>query len=149
MARPSLYDPKYCDMIIEYFDRPPYVEVKKTVMTSGGPIEMPVNEATDFPTLAGFARSIGVHRETLLNWAKEHDAFFDALKKAKNIQEDYIQTNGMKGLVNTPFVIFAAKNIIGWRNEPEEKKEDDESKHEKKWTTPEMMDLIKAARGEK
>lgn len=116
-GRPSGYDPSYCQKIIEYFSEPPYREVMKTVVTKmGDVVEVPTTEATDFKSFAGFAILVGVHRETLINWTKEHPDFFDAYKRAKEYQEHFLATNGNKGLINPAFSIFTAKNVLNWRD---------------------------------
>jgi len=138
-GRPTDYDPKYCEQILEYFERDPYTErIKKIVTKSGDVVEVPVLEASDTPTLAGFAVSIGVHRDTLKEWAKVHPEFSASVKKAKEAQENFIVTNGMKGLVNTPFAIFLAKNVCGYRDN-----RDVEVKAEVKSTTEEADSLRK------
>lgn len=104
MARPTLYNPKYCRMILAHFSVKPYRRVKSR------------DVANDFPTLAGFAAKIGVHRETLLNWTEEHPEFFDAYKRAKDFQENFLVVNGLKDLINPSFGIFTAKNVLGWRD---------------------------------
>lgn len=117
VGRPSGYDPKYCQDILDYFGVDPY-KTKTTIKNHKGDeqeIEVPPY-ATDFPTLAGFAISIGVHRDTLHEWAKTHVEFSDAYKKAKDFQERFLVINGLKGLINTPFAIFTAKNVLGWRD---------------------------------
>lgn len=119
LGRPTLYKPEYVEELLEYFDQEPYVEVEKTVPTKKGPVQINVDEATDFPTLAGFAIKIGVHRDTLHEWSKKYPEFSDAYKRAKDFQENYIATNGMKGLVNPAFAIFTAKNVLGWRDKLE------------------------------
>ncbi len=117
VGRPTDYKPEYCEQLIEYFSEDPYKEVMKKIVTKDGEVvEVPVIEATDFKTLAGFAISIGVHSETLLNWSKQHPEFFDAYKRAKDFQEQFLAVNGNKGLVNPSFSIFTAKNVLHWRD---------------------------------
>lgn len=119
-GRPTDYDPKYVQMLIDYFSEPPYVEKTKIVMNKWNmQVEIPYDDATDFKSLAGFAVKIGVHRETLLNWSKQHPDFFDAYKRAKDFQENYLVVNGNKGLVNPAFGIFTAKNVLNWRDKKE------------------------------
>ncbi len=101
-GRPTDYDPKYIEEITEYFNREPYKKEGNKLIPC------------DFPTLAGFAVKIGVHRFTLYNWGEKHSEFSDAIKKAKEFQEHIMVTNSMKGLYNTAFSIFAAKNLISW-----------------------------------
>lgn len=160
-GRPSLYDPNYPRMLIEHFDKDPYVEkIKKIITKRGDVIEVPFDEATDFPTLAGFAVKIGVHRDTLHEWANaknedgslKHPDFSDAYKRAKDFQEQFIGINAMKGLVNPAFAIFAAKNILGWRDKhPDEVAQINNSNSQQNVavTDEQLMKLVKTARGEK
>ncbi len=107
-GHPTAYKPEYCQKIIEYFSVAPYSEVMK-----GG---NKVIEASDFPNFAGFAVLIGHHRETLLNWTKDHPEFFDAYKKAKDLQEHWLMVNGPRRLIDTAFGIFIAKNVTTMRD---------------------------------
>jgi len=116
VGRPSDYDPKYVQMLLDYFDIKPYQEKTKKVLTGGALVEIPFSEASDFPTLAGFAVKIGKHRDTLHRWSEEHPEFSDAYKRAKDFQENYLAVNGNKGLIAPAFAIFTAKNVLGWRD---------------------------------
>lgn len=107
VGRPTAYSDEFPDMLTDYFDREPY-EI------TGGEAK-----ANDFPTKAGFAIMIGVDRDTLKEWAKVHPEFSAAYKKAESFQEHFLVTNGLKGLVNTAFGIFTAKNVLGWRDKSE------------------------------
>jgi hypothetical protein len=116
-GQPTAYDPKFCVELIEYFSVEPYEETEKEIATkSGDVVTIHVNEANDTPTLAGFACKIGVHRETLLNWTKAHPEFFDAYKRAKELQENFLVVNGNKSLINTAFGIFVMKNLCDYRD---------------------------------
>jgi hypothetical protein len=124
VARPTKYKEEYCDMILEYFDIDSGYDVE--VENSKGVMQS-VRHASNLPTLAGFARKIKVHRDTIHHWANEQNEngelirpdFSDALKLAKECQEDILVQNGLKGGYNATFAIFAAKNIIGWRDTKE------------------------------
>ena len=59
---------------------------------------------------------IGVHRDTLQEWAKQHPDFSVAYERAKDFQENFLITNGLKGMGSTLFGIFVAKNVLGWRD---------------------------------
>lgn len=113
-GRPTDYDPEYCKMLIDYFSVKPYEKIGDRL------------EANDFPTLAGFAISIDVDRNTLQNWAKKHKDFLSAYKRAKDYQENFLVHTAMKGLVNPAFAIFTAKNVIGWRDKVESLEESDD-----------------------
>src|SRR5690625_5866383 len=116
VGRPSKYDPKYCDMLVEFFDRIPfeYIKIedengKESILTdrSGNPLR----DACAFPTFERFAFSIGVHRETLRNWCDDHPEFFAAYKKAEMLQKDILIQNGVIGRYEKTFAIFTAKNV--------------------------------------
>lgn len=120
VGRPSSYRPEYAQMLRDHFDidagYDTEAENSKGVMQS-------VRHAADFPTLAGFACKVGVHRETLLNWAAVDDdgepknpEFFDAYKQARDHQERILVQNGLKGGYHASFAIFTAKNVLGWRD---------------------------------
>lgn len=116
-GRPSKYKDEYCQLLLDYFSEEPYREVIRKVHTKQGDvIEIPEDVANDFPTLAGFAIKIGVHRDTLLEWSKQFPEFSGAYKRASDFQEHFIVTNGMKSLVNPAFAIFTAKNVLKWRD---------------------------------
>jgi len=115
IGRPTRYRREFAERVIDYFMRArPY----RTINTMFGPKEI----AADLPTLAGFAMEIGVHRETLNNWASEttkdgrlkHPEFFDAIKKAKTIQEDIWATNSLRKLYDRTFAIFFGKNNLDY-----------------------------------
>jgi len=111
-GRPTSYKPEYAEMIIDFFAAARVSEGEERA------------EATIFPTLARFACNIGVHRETLMNWANAKDSegalinpeFFDSYKRAKEYQEAFIYEGGMSGAVNPTFAIWSAKAILGHRD---------------------------------
>ena len=79
-----------------------------------------------FPTLARFALNIGVHTDTLYEWAHgkyecgrlKHPTFSVTYKKAKLYQEAYLYENGLIGAIDKTFGIWATKVILGHK-EPE------------------------------
>lgn len=117
---PPKYDPKYVQEFIDYFSEPPYREVLKKIVTKQGDVvEVPVNEATDFKSLAGFAIKIGVHRDTLHQWAKEFPDFSDVYSRAKDFQENFLTVNGAKTLIQPQFGMFIAKNVTDFKDKRE------------------------------
>ncbi len=116
-GRPSDYDPKYCDELLEYFSVDPYFETPVERQLKNGTVVTSIKFIpSDLPTLAGFACKIGVHRDTLNQWSKDHPEFSDAVQKAKEYQEKILVNNALKGLYNPAFSIFFAKNNLGWKD---------------------------------
>jgi len=118
-GRPSKYKPEYIDAILEYFSVEPYEEKTKRVASQGKQIEIDYTDANDMPTFAGFACSIEVHRGTLHEWCRDYPEFYNAYKRAGELQENFLVINGLKSTINTAFGIFTAKNVLGWRDKVE------------------------------
>jgi hypothetical protein len=130
MGRPSKFKKEYIEAIIEFFDREPnhVVEIvddegKKTIATNkfGDAILVPCK----LPTFEAFARSIGVHRETVLNWAEANPDFLDAIKRAKDIQKEILIQNGLLGAYDRTFAIFTAKCVTDMRENAPVQDDDD------------------------
>ena len=70
-----------------------------------------------FPWFEGFARKIGVHRNTLKNWCAEYPEFAEAYDTAKDLQREFIVDVALSGAAPPSFAIFTMKNVCGWRDE--------------------------------
>ena len=115
-GRPTTYKPEYCKKIIEYFN----IDLYTKTQLRDGTVHM---EACDFPSMEGFAYSIGVHRRTLQNWTKNYAAFDHAYKMALDRQEEILMINGLHGSYSPAFagVIGKAKGGgDGWTEKTEE-----------------------------
>lgn len=95
VGRPSKYSPAYCNEVI-------------ACMGQGF-------------SLTAFAGSIGVSRDSVYEWAKEHREFSDALSKAKAKRSMYWEGRLMEGGSITGAAIFALKNVDPgeWRDKHE------------------------------
>lgn len=60
------------------------------------------------PLLEELARICGVDSETLMNWTKEDERFFDAIKRVKELQKERIIQKGFSA-TNPTFSIFMLK----------------------------------------
>ena len=107
-GRPTDYRPEYCDQMLEFFDSD-YTKKKNGKV-----------EACDFPSIAGFARKLKVNKQTLYNWGDKHPEFLDVLKQCKDIQEDILISNALKGAYSAPFTQFLLKNTHGFRDKVEQ-----------------------------
>lgn len=102
--------------MIDFFSVKPYEMVTKKVNDK----DTEVKEVSDIPLFCGFAIKIDVDRDTLTEWNKKHKEFSLAYKKCKQLQENWLVTNGLRSNINTAFGIFTAKNILGWRDKVEQ-----------------------------
>lgn len=103
-GRPTTYEKKFCNKIIEFFT------VKHTEKHGSSVI------GSKLPTFAMFSVKINVDRNTLHDWCENHDEFSRAYKKAKALQEDMLMNNLIRGYYSAAGAIFTAKNILGWRD---------------------------------
>jgi len=119
MARPTKYKKEYCEEIIEFFSKPPFFEREIEYRNKDGDVYKTEfkREANSLPFISAFARKIGVCRDTINEWTKKHKEFSDSLKKAKELQKEFLITNGLLGLYQPTFAIFTAKNITDMRDQ--------------------------------
>ena len=96
-GRPTKYDPKYCDEIIDYMGQ----GYSKTA----------------------FAGHIGVSRETIYEWGRTHEEFSDATKRAEAARTGDLESRLLDPSRGTPVAaaIFALKNAAPeeWRDKRE------------------------------
>ena len=95
LGRPTKYDEKYCQMLIDHMEK-----------------------GYSFESFAGL---IGVCRDTLYEWCKAHQLFFDSKKIAFEKNLLFWERQGIEGLwtsgqtrFNSTSWIFNLKNRFGW-----------------------------------
>lgn len=121
-GQPSKYDPRYCAELIAFMAEggtPIYqtVVVKGARGEEGKAIRVERGKLPAY--FERFAHKIGVTHATLLNWYKDHEEFFEAYKKAKEIQLTDMVNNTLSGVYESAPAIFALKNMHGWRDKTE------------------------------
>ena len=120
-GRPTKYKEEYCDAIVQYFSVQPQQTTYRRTYYADGTInsEEPITLAEQIPTFQGFANDIGVHVDTLIEWAKIDKKFSEAYARAKQLQEKIWLINGMSGLYNSQFAQFFGKNCWGYKDKTE------------------------------
>ncbi len=101
-GRPTKYDQKYCDEIINWFDRPHVDE-------NGKPCKLPLK--TDW------ALEKGIARQTLYQWINDYPDFSDAIKTCEDIVKSILINNSLNGTYNPTSFIFTAKNLTDMRDQ--------------------------------
>ena len=120
MARPTKYKPEYCDRIVKFFSVTPWKEVPYTITYKNGTMKEGTERwPNEIPTFHAFAKSIDVNEDTVVEWAKKHEEFSAAYKRAKELQKWFLIENGLNSLYNSTFAIFTAKNITDMRDRQE------------------------------
>lgn len=122
-GRKSAYDfKKIMGELKEYFEiEPARFEVAEvTNPKTGVTTDKLVEIANDFPMLEGFCWKYKYPWSTFHDWMKNNDELSDAIKAiAKPNQKRILITNALKNRYAQPFAIFAAKNILKWKDKHE------------------------------
>lgn len=105
------YRPEFCSRLLAFFDVPPF-KVTETLKKDGS-VTL-VETASELPTFAAFARSLGVTQRQLTQWEAQYPAFASAVQKARDLQGDILIQNSLRGNYSSSFAVFTAKNILGW-----------------------------------
>lgn len=117
-GQPTKYKPEYCQQLIDYFSIEPLEIIREQEITgTDGGKYVSRRLPQRFPWFEGFARKIGVHRNTLKNWCTEHPEFAEAYETAKDLQREFIVDVALSGAAPPSFAIFTMKNVCGWRDE--------------------------------
>lgn len=64
----------------------------------------------EIPSNAGLARILKVHRDTIIEWGKQHPAFSDTLDDIQHEQERKLLNNGLNGKFNSNITKLALHN---------------------------------------
>ncbi len=97
-GRPTKYIKSYCSRVDEY------------LKTTG-------REATEMPTICGFAIFLGVTTKTVENWGNRHEEFLRSLEKILTYQQKQLINDGIYGgkEVNSTIVKLLLMNNHGMR----------------------------------
>lgn len=131
-GRPTKYTDDLPEKMLAYFDiDDPFdtfiTEETHSVAKSGATKDVVKKKmiAKKLPTFERFAHEIGVHYDTLREWATavtnpeaepekqelKYPEFSEAYKRAKFLQKEFLIQNGLQGLYPAASFIFVAKNI--------------------------------------
>lgn len=118
-GRPTKYDLKYCDEIVEFFTVEPFREVPEIIEGKNFSKETIKLLPNKFPTFEKFAADNDLHVDTLIEWCKQHPEFSEAYKRCKELQKDFLIQNGLGGLYPAAAFCFVAKNCTDMRDKQE------------------------------
>ena len=116
-GRKPLYKPEYCEAIIEYMSNPPMPRARYKEFYNGkGDLirKEAIEQAPVYPTVAGFAASIGTHKATIYNWKDEYPEFFDAFTRAMSFQEQLLVSETLGNNYNAQFARLIASTNMGY-----------------------------------
>ena len=118
--RPRKYDPDFhpADVLAYFKERYDAIEDPVRYVTKSGKVGYATKPVRP-PTQAAYAAKIGVRRETLWAWEKQHEEFAEALGVAKACQEALLIELGAVGALAPSTTNFILKNLQGWTDKLE------------------------------
>lgn len=100
-GRPPIYSQEILDKAWEYIDICEDDEIQQTIGMSAKGTELFKNKViVKLPTKGGLARYLGVNRDTLYQWSKDHPEFSDIMESLGAKQEDELINKGLSGDYN-------------------------------------------------
>lgn len=106
------YNPSFCEKLIAFFDVPAFAVTQ--VQKRDGSITL-LETAAELPTFSAFAKKLGVTQNELKQWEEKYPAFQYACEQARDRQGNILLQNSLRGNYTATFAVFAAKNLLGWR----------------------------------
>lgn len=106
------YNTSFCDDIISFFDVKAFCVTQ--IQKKDGSVTL-LETAAELPTFAAFARKIGTTEAELKNWEAKYPAFKYACEQARDRQGNILLQNSLRGNYSASFAVFAAKNLLGWK----------------------------------
>jgi hypothetical protein len=129
MGRPTKYKPKFCQMLVDFFDIEPFEKIELPhYQNDGKTIKWKDYKLIParMPTLRKFAKKIDVNIFRVYCWIDEksptyHKEFSDAFACAKDIRKDWLIDLGLSGLTPPLSYKFTAINVTDMRDQQETK----------------------------
>lgn len=117
VGRPSKYRPDFhpADAVAYFQAALDAVTAPERVETAGGGVRY-VQAPVPPPTFAGYAASIGVSRETIWYWGREHEEFSNSVERCKAIQEQVFLQMLLLGAYAPSVMGLVMKNLLSWRD---------------------------------
>lgn len=116
--RNTKYTPELCDKLIDFFTEEPYDDIEIPHYGKDGELKWIDKKRMPrkLPTLVQFAKQNNISVSVIFDWIDPknsvyHKEFDETLKKAKELQKDWLIQNGLQGLYNSIFAKFVAINI--------------------------------------
>jgi len=111
IVKPGDYQPAYCEMMIEYFDKPKAKRIVDYYTWKSGAVSEKERFVPNTPPhFSEFARTIGVTAKKLEYWASQHPEFALAYDQCQEILEEFLIDNGLTGAYGAIAMKFVAVN---------------------------------------
>ncbi len=121
-GRPSKYNEeeilKSCE---KYLDFGLFETYQKEIVIKDQIQVINLERPNSIPSIAGLATHLGIHRDTVYEWAKIHDRFSDTLDRLQRKQEEFLLYHGLTKGYDSGFAKFITQNVTRFRDKIEQK----------------------------
>ena len=108
------YQAEFCDELLQFFNIAAFTVTE--VQKKDGSVTL-LETANELPTFAAFAKKLGTTCAQLRAWEAQYPAFGQACEQARDQQSNILLQNSLRGNYASSFAVFAAKNLLGWKDE--------------------------------
>lgn len=99
-GRPTSYDETIVSKATEYLNGCEDTEEQVVSGQSDKFTAYTTKVTVRIPTIEGLALCLGIHKDTVYEWEKIHEAFSDVTTRLRNMQADRLINNGLSGKYN-------------------------------------------------
>lgn len=140
-GRPTKYEERFCQEVDVYLASCVDVETERVKTDGNKSTSYELGVRVNLPMIEGFAGYIGVHKDTLTTWEKDHPEFSVALDKIRLEQKKRLLNYGLSNVYN-PLI---AKLVLSANHGMADKAEIDHKNDGGKFETAELSPAVLAA----
>lgn len=118
VGRPTDYNPELCNELIDFFDRPYYIQREFVHGPKNNTKVEIITEPNRIPSVEAFLREKKILKGTFYRWVERHTELSDALAHSRSILKDFLNHHALHGNFNSAYAKFFAINATDMRDQP-------------------------------
>lgn len=120
MARPTKYQGEITiEKCLKYLDFPLFQTYEVETVVKDEIVKINKIRPNSIPSVAGLASYLEIRRNTIYDWAKQHEEFSDILDDLQRKQEEFLLFHGLTKGYDSSFAKFITQNVTRFRDKLE------------------------------